>query len=169
MSSLNQVNIIGRLGQDPEVKYTGGGTAVCNLTVATSERWTDKNTGEKKEETEWHRLVVYGKLAEICGEYLRKGSLAFFSGSLKTRKWTDQQSIERYTTEIRVADMKMLGSRDAGGQGGGNQQGAQGGWGQPQQPKGQQQGGAPRTQQQRPQQGAGRNDPPMDFDDDIPF
>jgi single-strand DNA-binding protein len=164
MSSLNQVNIIGRLGNDPEVKYAGNGTAVCNLSVATSERWKDKNTGEQKEETEWHRLVVYGKLAEICGEYLRKGSLAFFSGSLKTRKWQDQAGVERYTTEIRVQDMKMLGGRDAGGQNGGQQQGGQ---------QRQQQQSAPRTQnqqpQQRQQQGAGRNDPPMDFDDDIPF
>lgn len=168
MSSLNQVNIIGRLGQDPEVKYTGNGTAVCNLSVATSERWKDKQTGEQKEETEWHSLVVYGKLAEICGEYLRKGSLAFFTGSLKTRKWQDQATgQDKYRTEIRVQDMRMLGNREAGGQGGGNQQGAQGGWGQPQQPKGPQQGGAPRTQQQRPQQQG--NQPPMDFDDDIPF
>lgn len=168
MSSLNQVNIIGRLGQDPEVKYTGSGTAVCNLSVATSERWKDKQTGEQKEETEWHSLVVYGKLAEICGEYLRKGSLAFFTGSLKTRKWQDQATgQDKYRTEIRVQDMRMLGNREAGGQGGGSQQGTQGGWGQPQQPKGPQQGGAPRTQQQRPQQPG--NQPPMDFDDDIPF
>lgn len=167
MSSLNQVNIIGRLGQDPEVKYTSSGTAVCNLSVATSERWKDKQTGEQKEETEWHSLVVYGKLAEICGEYLRKGSLAFFTGSLKTRKWQDQSTgQDKYRTEIRVQDMRMLGSRDAGGQG--NNQGSgqqQGGWGKPQQPQGGQQQRQP--QQQRPQQQG--NQPPTDFDDDIPF
>lgn len=162
MSSLNQVNIIGRLGADPEVKYMGNGTAVCNLTVATSERWTDKNTQEKKEETEWHRMVIYGRLAEIAGEYLRKGSLAFFEGSLKTRKWTDQAGVERYTTEIRVEKMKILSSNNAGqqqggGSGGQPRQGAQGG----QQPRQQNQ------PQQRPQQQG--NQPPMDFDDDVPF
>lgn len=160
MSSLNQVNIIGRLGQDPEIRYANNGTAVCNLTVATSEKWRDKQTQEQKEETEWHRVVVYGKLAEVCGEYLRKGSLAFFSGSLKTRKWQDTAGVERYTTEIRCQDMKMLGGNPANGGQGGNAGGQQQSRPQPQQ------------QQSRPQQQPQQNQAPQgtnNFDDDAPF
>lgn len=153
MSSLNQVNIIGRLGQDPEVRHMSNGTAVCNLTVATSERWKDKQTGEQKEETEWHRMVIYGRLAEVAGEYLRKGSLAFFEGSLKTRKWTDQAGVEKYTTEIRVEKMKILSTNNGGGQQGGGQQ-------QQQRPQQQQQ------QQRQPQQQGNQS---MQFDDDVPF
>lgn len=151
MSSLNQVNIIGRLGQDPEVKFMNNGTAVCNITVATSERWKDKQTGEQKEETEWHRMVIYGRLAEVAGEYLRKGSLAFFEGSLKTRKWQDQQGVDKYTTEIRVEKMKILSTNNGGQQQGGGQQ---------QRPQQQQ-------QQRQPQQQQGNQS--MNFDDDVPF
>ena len=124
MSALNKVQIIGNCGQDPEVRYMPNGNAVANLTLATSEKWKDKNTGEPKEETEWHRIVVFGKLAEIIGEYIRKGSKLYIEGKLKTRKWTDQQGQEKYTTEIVVdgfsGQMIMLDSK------GGNQsQGSQ--------------------------------------------
>lgn len=108
---VNKVIIIGNLGSDPEVKYTANNNAVANITVATSESWTDKNTNEKKTETEWHRVVFYGRLAEIAGEYLRKGSKVYLEGKLKTRKWTDQQGVERYTTEIIANEMQMLESK----------------------------------------------------------
>lgn len=114
MSSINKVIIIGRTGKDPEMRYTQGGDAICNLTVATSETWKDKATGEKKEATEWHRVSMFGKLAEIAGQYLKKGSLVYIEGSLRTRKWTDQNGQDRYTTEIRADAMKMLGSKPDG-------------------------------------------------------
>ena len=151
MSALNKVQIIGNVGQDPEVRYMPNGNAVANMTIATGEKWKDKNTGEQKEETEWHRVVVFGKLAEIIGEYVRKGSKLFIEGKLKTRKWTDQQGQEKYTTEIIVdgfsGQMIMLDGKPQGAQG--NQQ---------QQPKQQQQGvyNQPQQggygQQQAPQQ-----------------
>ena len=159
MSSLNQVNIIGRLGQDPEVKYLSSGSAVANLTVATSEQWNDKQTGEKKEATEWHKIVVYGKLAEICGEYLRKGSLAFFSGSLKTRKWQDQSGQDRYSTEINANEMKMLGGKPEQGNSQVAQRGQQGS---------QPQGGYSRPSQQANQQPA-QQQGGQSYDDDTPF
>lgn len=109
---LNQVQIIGRLGQDPESRFLPSGEAVCNFSLATTERWKDKATGEMKEATEWHRITTFGKLAEICGQYLKKGSLAFVQGKLVTRKYTDKDGIERYATEIRASEMKMLGGRD---------------------------------------------------------
>ena len=122
--SLNKVELIGNLGADPELRYLQNGGAVANLNIATSESWKDKTTGEKKEKTEWHRVVIFGKLAEIAGEYLRKGSKVFIEGSLQTRKWTDQQGVERYTTEINVGmngRMIMLSAanenRQAGGAG----------------------------------------------------
>ncbi|MDE5284795.1 MAG: single-stranded DNA-binding protein, partial [Candidatus Blochmannia sp. A2] len=99
---INKVILIGHLGQDPEVRYMPNGNAVVNMTLATSENWKDKNTGENKEKTEWHRIVLFGKLAEIAGEYLRKGSQVYIEGSLQTRKWQDQNGLERYTTEILV-------------------------------------------------------------------
>lgn len=113
---VNKVILIGHLGQDPEVRYMPNGNAVVNLTLATSENWKDKNTGENKEKTEWHRIVLFGKLAEIAGEYLRKGSQVYIEGSLQTRKWQDQNGLERYTTEIVVnigGTMQMLGSRNS--------------------------------------------------------
>jgi single-strand DNA-binding protein len=151
MSSLNQVQLIGRLGQDPEVKYLPNGDAVCNVSVATSEKWKDKASGEQKEKTEWHRVVIFGKLAEIAGEYLRKGALVFFQGKIETRQW-EKDGEKRYSTEIRANQMTMLGGKE--------------------------EGGAPR-QQAAPQQGAARNasapqptkNPPVkpDTGDDIPF
>ncbi|WIO43474.1 single-stranded DNA-binding protein SSB1 [Klebsiella electrica] len=168
---VNKVILVGNLGQDPEVRYMPSGGAVANITLATSESWRDKATGEMKEQTEWHRVVLFGKLAEVAGEYLRKGSQVYIEGQLRTRKWTDQSGQEKYTTEIVVnvgGTMQMLGGRQQGAPAGGGQ--AQGGWGQPQQPQGGNQfsGGAQsRPQQQAP--AAPSNEPPMDFDDDIPF
>ncbi|MFP2770045.1 single-stranded DNA-binding protein [Oceanisphaera sp. KMM 10153] len=201
---INKVILIGHLGQDPEVRYMPSGGAVANITLATSESWRDKQTGEQKERTEWHRVVFFGKLAEIAGEYLRKGSQVYVEGRLQTRKWQGQDGQDRYTTEIVVdvgGSMQMLGGRP---QGGGQQGGGQGGWGQQQggQPQGGQQQNAPQGgqgnwgQQGGQQQGAPQgqpqygqqnkpaagkpqsqpqnpapvyNEPPMDFDDDIPF
>jgi single-strand DNA-binding protein len=113
---VNKVILIGHLGQDPEVRYMPNGNAVVNMTLATSENWKDKNTGENKEKTEWHRIVLFGKLAEIAGEYLRKGSQVYIEGSLQTRKWQDQNGLERYTTEVIVnigGTMQMLGNRNS--------------------------------------------------------
>jgi len=170
---VNKVILVGNLGQDPEVRYMPSGGAVANITLATSESRRDKATGEMKEQTEWHRVVLFGKLAEVAGEYLRKGSQVYIEGQLRTRKWTDQSGQEKYTTEVVVnvgGTMQMLGGRQqgAGAPAGGGQQ--QGGWGQPQQPQGGNpcSGGAQaRPQQQAP--AAPSNEPPMDFDDDIPF
>ena len=115
MASVNKAIIIGNLGKDPEVRYTASGEALCNITVATSETWKDKATGEKKEATEWHRISFFGKLAEIAGQYLKKGSQVYVEGSIRTRKWTDKEGQERYTTEIRGDEMRMLGSRQGMG------------------------------------------------------
>jgi len=159
---VNKCIIMGRLGQDPEVRYSQGGTAFCNITVATSEEWKDKQTGEKKEKTEWHRIVFSGKLAEIAGEYLKKGSQVFVEGKLETRKFTDQSGQDKYTTEIVVDSfngvMQMIGSAPQ----------AQG---QPQQQRQQQNsyaqasGGMQRPQQQMQQPQGGY----QDFDEKIPF
>ena len=115
MASVNKAIIIGNLGKDPEVRYTASGEALCNITVATSETWKDKASGEKKEATEWHRISFFGKLAEIAGQYLKKGSQVYVEGSIRTRKWTDKEGQERYTTEIRGDEMRMLGSRQGMG------------------------------------------------------
>lgn len=160
--SLNKVEIIGNLGADPELRYLQNGGAVANLNIATSESWKDKTTGEKKEKTEWHRVVIFGKLAEIAGEYLRKGSKVFIEGSLQTRKWQDQAGVDRYTTEINVGmngRMIMLSAANDNSQGGGQQQ-------QRQQFSG---GGQQQRQATGQQQKPSGNEPPMDFDDDIPF
>lgn len=114
MSSVNKAIIIGHLGRDPETRYLPNGDAVTNIAVATSEQWKDKNTGEKKEQTEWHRVTFYRKLAEIAGQYLSKGSLVYLEGKLQTRKWTDKDGVERYTTEIVADSMQMLGPRQGG-------------------------------------------------------
>ena len=120
MASVNKVIIVGNLGRDPEMRTFPSGDQVANVTIATTDRWRDKNTGENKESTEWHRVVFNGRLAEIVGQYLRKGSQVYVEGSLRTRKWTDQATgQERYATEIRADSMQMLGSRQ--GMGGGNQ------------------------------------------------
>lgn len=154
---VNKCIILGNLGNDPEVKYTASGSAIASLTVATSESWNDKATGEKREEVEWHRVVLFGKLAEVAGEYLRKGSKVYIEGQLRTRKWTDQSGQEKYTTEIVVGMngvMQMIdGKQEA------NQQ-KQSGWGQPQKPNPQ--------QHSKPAQ-SGPSVPPTDFDDSIPF
>ena len=153
---VNKVIIVGNLGQDPEVRFMPNGSAVANFTVATSETWKDKQTGEQKEKTEWHRIVIYQRLAEIAGEYLKKGSKVYLEGRLQTRKWQNQQGADQYTTEIVANEMQMLDSR---GQGGGQQTGGFAGQGQsaPQQSggyatQGQPQGGFSNQGQQKPAQ-----------------
>lgn len=161
---VNKVILVGNLGQDPEVRYTPNGKAVTGLSLATSESWRDKQSGENRENTEWHRVVLFGKLAEVAGEYLRKGSQVYIEGQLRTRKWTDNSGTDRWTTEIVVGvngTMQMLGgsrSNSTNTSGNNAPSGQQSGWGQPQQPQLSQ--SAPRNPQ---------NEPPMDFDDDIPF
>jgi single-strand DNA-binding protein len=117
MASVNKVIIVGNLGRDPETRYATSGSAICNITVATSRQWKDKTSGEKKEETEWHRVVFYDRLAEIAGEYLKKGRPVYVEGRLKTRKWQDKEGVDRYTTEIVAEEMQLLGSREGGGGG----------------------------------------------------
>ena len=111
MASVNKVILVGNLGKDPEVRYMTNGDAVANVTIATSDSWKDKATGEKKESTEWHRVVFYRKLAEIVSQYLKKGSQVYIEGRIRTRKWQDKEGQERYTTEIEADEMRMLGSR----------------------------------------------------------
>ncbi|WP_085727988.1 single-stranded DNA-binding protein [Pseudomonas sp. R37(2017)] len=164
---VNKVILVGTCGQDPEVRYLPNGNAVTNLSLATSEQWTDKQTGQKVEKTEWHRVSMFGKVAEIAGEYLRKGSQVYIEGKLQTREW-EKDGIKRYTTEIVVdmqGTMQLLGGRPQGDQGQGNnyQQSA---------PRQQAQRPAPQQQPQRPapQQAAPQPAPDFDsFDDDIPF
>lgn len=115
MASVNKVIIVGNLGRDPEVRYMPSGDAITNITVATTERYKDRSSGEQKEITEWHRIVFFNRLAEVAGEYLKKGSSVYVEGRLTTRKWTDKDGIERYTTEIRADSMQMLGGRSSGG------------------------------------------------------
>ncbi len=153
MASVNKWIGIGNLGADPESRVTASGEAVCNISIACTETWRDKATGEKKEMTEWVRVGFFGKLAEIAGQYLRKGSQVYIEGSLRTRKWQDKNGQDRYTTEIRGDVMKMLGSRQDGDSAP-RQQSA------PQQP---------RTQQPKPQQSGGAQGGFGAFDDDIPF
>ncbi len=124
MASVNKVILIGNLGKDPEVRYAPSGAAICNVTIATSRQWKDKTSGERQEETEWHRVVFYDRLAEIAGEYLKKGKSVYIEGRLKTRKWTDKEGVDKYTTEIIAQEMTMLGSREGGGGGGGDEMGA---------------------------------------------
>jgi single-strand DNA-binding protein len=150
---VNKVILVGNLGNDPDMKYTASGAAIANITVATSESWNDKQTGEKVEKTEWHRVVFFRRLAEIVGEYLRKGSQVYIEGKLQTRKWQDQNGQDRYTTEIVANEMQMLGSR--GGEAGGGQQGGGGGF-----------RANPPQQQAAPAQPSRDND---FADDDIPF
>lgn len=114
MASVNKVILVGALGRDPETRYATSGDAICNFSMATSESWKDKASGEKKEKTEWHRISSFGKLAEICGEYLKKGSQVYVEGKLQTRKWQDKEGIDRYSTEIIVDRMQMLGGKPSG-------------------------------------------------------
>lgn len=115
MASLNKVQLIGNLGADPETRYLPNGDAVCNIRLATTESWKDKNSGEKKESTEWHRVVFFRKLAEIAGQYLKKGASVYIEGSIKTRKWQDKDGKDQYTTEIQADEMLMLGGKQSGG------------------------------------------------------
>ena len=174
MASVNKVILIGNLGKDPEVRYMPSGKAVANVTLATNEVWKDRNTGEKQERTEWHRVSFFSPLAEIVGQYLRKGSPVYVEGRLQTRKWQGQDGQDRYTTEIQGDVLQMLGGRNQGGDFGGNQ----GGWGNsapaPQQSYNQGNSGYGYDQTaSRPAQQAAKPaqaEPPMDnFDDDIPF
>ncbi|WP_028885093.1 single-stranded DNA-binding protein [Teredinibacter turnerae] len=161
---VNKVILVGNLGQDPETRYMPSGGAVTNISIATSESWRDKQTGQNQERTEWHRVAFFGRLAEIAGEYLRKGSKVYVEGSLRTRKWQDQQGQDRYSTEIVASEMQMLDARGAGeGQG----YGGGGGYDAPAPQQHQPQ--APR-QAPAPQQAPPSAPPSMDsFDDDIPF
>jgi single-strand DNA-binding protein len=158
MASVNKVILIGNLGRDPEVRYAPSGSAICNVTIATSRQWKDKTSGEKQEETEWHRVVFYDRLAEIAGEYLKKGRPVYVEGRLKTRKWTDKDGVEKYTTEIVADQMQLLGSREGMGEGD-----SRGG------------GGAPAARPSGASAGASRPAPQKsstsfdDMDDDIPF
>ena len=153
MASVNKVIIVGNLGKDPETRYAPSGDAVTNIVVATTETWKDKTSGEKREATEWHRVVFFGKLAEIAGQYLKKGSQVYLEGKLKTRKWQDKDGQDRYTTEINADEMKMLGSKGDGQQ---------------------QEGQRPQQTQQRPlantqRQPQGPAGGFSDFEDSIPF
>ena len=113
--SINKVILVGRLGRDPELKYTASGTAFCRFSMATDDSWTDKGSGERTERTEWHNIVVWDKLAEICNNYLTKGRLVYIEGSLQTREWDDKEGVKRKTTEVRARDMVMLGGSGGGG------------------------------------------------------
>ena len=149
MAGINKVIIVGFLGNDPEIRTMPNGEQVANITVATSESWTDKNTGERKEQTEWHRIVLYRRLAEIAGQYLHKGSQVYIEGRLKTRKWQDSNGQDRYTTEIQGDNLQMLGGRQDAAQN---------------QPPKQQ------DKQQKAQSKPQQSEPPVDaFDDNIPF
>ncbi|MES3012451.1 MAG: single-stranded DNA-binding protein [Pseudomonadota bacterium] len=172
MASVNKVILIGNLGRDPEVRYTPSGGAVCNVTLATTRSWKSKESGEKVEETEWHRIVFYDRLAEIAGEYLKKGRSIYVEGRLKTRKWTDKDGAEKYTTEVIAQEMSMLGSREGmggGAGGGGDEEGGGGGnyeRSAPQQrsaPAARPQASAPRAAQKPASTGFDN------MDDDIPF
>ncbi|MCO6414207.1 MAG: single-stranded DNA-binding protein [Thiogranum sp.] len=145
---INKVILVGNLGKDPEVRYMPSGNAVCNVTLATSDSWKDKQTGEQKDRTEWHNLVFYNRLAEIAGEYLKKGSQIYAEGRLQTRKWQDKSGNDRYTTEIIVSDMQMLGGRGGGGGGSADFGG---------------------SQESRSSSSAAPAGAPDEFDDDIPF
>jgi len=164
MASVNKVILVGNLGRDPETRYSTSGAAICNITVATSRQWKDKTTGEKREETEWHRVVFYDRLAEIAGEYLKKGRPVYVEGRLKTRKWQDKEGQDRYTTEIIAEEMQLLGSREGGGGGGGDVEFAASSAGAASpSPRAAASGGAAKSS------GGAKKTNPDDLDDDIPF
>jgi single-strand DNA-binding protein len=162
MASVNKVILIGNLGRDPEIRYAPSGSAICNVTIATSRNWKDKNSGEKMEETEWHRVVFFDRLAEVAGEYLKKGRPVYVEGRLKTRKWTDKDGAEKYTTEIMAETMQLLGSREGTGGGddtGGHSRAA---------PSGGDRG--ERSERPAPSKPAPKSSTGFDdMDDDIPF
>jgi single-strand DNA-binding protein len=174
MASVNKVILVGNLGRDPEVRYSPEGGAICNLSVATTSQWKDKASGERREETEWHRVVMYNRLAEIAGEYLKKGRSVYIEGRLKTRKWQDKDTgADRYSTEVVADQMQMLGGRE-GGEGGGYSSGGGGGYEDaPQQraPRQQAQRPAPQKPAAQPAGGGGGGGAAnlTDMDDDIPF
>ena len=149
---VNKVIIVGNIGQDPETKFTGGGAAITNISVATSESWKDKQTGQSQERTEWHRIVFFNRLAEIAGEYLKKGSKVYIEGALRTRKWQDQSGQDRYTTEVVASEMQMLDSRNEGDSSGGGHNNAPRQQAAPQQAPQNQQGGYQQNHQQGYQQ-----------------
>jgi single-strand DNA-binding protein len=158
MASVNKVIIVGNLGRDPETRYMPSGDAITNIAVATTDKWKDKATGEQKEATEWHRISFFGKLAEIAGQYLKKGSQVYIEGKLRTRKYTDKDGVEKYSTEIVADSMQMLGSRQ--GMGGGSAPMDEGSYG----------GGAPRVPAQTPARAPARQASNINIeDDDIPF
>ncbi|WP_341667386.1 single-stranded DNA-binding protein [Alcaligenes sp. SDU_A2] len=166
MASVNKVILIGNLGRDPEVRYSAEGSAICNISIATTSQWKDRNSGERREETEWHRVVFYNRLAEIAGEYLKKGRSVYVEGRLRTRKWTGQDGQERFTTEVIAEQMQMLGGRDGGGES----------YGSAPQPE-QRQSHCQQRNNYADTEGRGQQrqaPPPMtdnlaDMDDDIPF
>ncbi len=153
MASINKVILIGNLGKDPEIRYMPSGEAVANITLATTDSWKDKTSGEKKEATEWHRVVFFGRLAEIAGQYLKKGRQVYVEGALRTRKWQDKEGQERYTTEIVANEMKMLGSREGAGEA----------------PPRESSGAAPARGGQAAKPAAPAGGGFNDFEDDIPF
>ncbi|GAA5234538.1 single-stranded DNA-binding protein [Verticiella sediminum] len=180
MASVNKVILVGNLGRDPEVRYSPDGAAICNVSIATTSTWKDKNSGERREETEWHRVVFYNRLAEIAGEYLKKGRSVYVEGRLKTRKWQDKETgADRYSTEIVADQMQMLGGRESGGGeggfggegggygGGGSGGSGGGGGGRPAQPRAQRPA-APASQPAAKPAGGGMGNF-ADMDDDIPF
>ncbi|MSR15263.1 MAG: single-stranded DNA-binding protein [Gammaproteobacteria bacterium] len=154
---LNKVMLIGNLGADPEIRYTAGGAAIANLRLATAESWRDKESGEQQERTEWHRVVFFGRLAEIAGEYLKKGSQIYVEGRIQTRKWQNKEGQDQYSTEIIANEMQMLGGRGSAGGGGGSGGGASSG------------GNYEPTSREAPARARDNDAPAPDFDDDIPF
>ncbi|ALG68619.1 single-stranded DNA-binding protein [Beggiatoa leptomitoformis] len=170
MSSVNKVILVGRLGNDPEIRYSAAGSAMANISIATSEQWKDKQSGQKQERTEWHRVVFFDRLAEIVGEYLRKGSLIYVEGRLQTRKWQDKDGTDRYTTEIIAKEMNMLGGRSDSSSADYAQNTSN--YAPPPAPV--TESAAPPTATRTTPAPANRppvvsSPPPSDFDDDIPF
>jgi len=163
MASINKVILIGNLGRDPEVRYTPNGSAVCNVSVATTRNWKNKDSGERMEETEWHRVVFFDRLAEIAGEYLKKGRSVYVEGRLRTRKWQDKDGKDQYTTEVMATEMQMLGSREGMGGGSADEEGGGGGYQQRPAP-------ASRPAGQASKPAASKSATGFDnMDDDIPF
>lgn len=158
MASINKVILIGNLGRDPEVRYAPSGSAICNITLATSRNWKNKDTGERQEDTEWHRVVFFDRLAEIAGEYLKKGRPVYVEGHLKTRKWTDKEGVEKYTTEVIADQMQLLGGRE--GMGGGDD-----GGGREERPQRSAPASRPAASKPASKSSTGFDD----MDDDIPF
>jgi len=174
MASVNKVILIGNLGRDPEVRYTPNGSAVCNVSIATTRNWKAKDSGERQEETEWHRVVFFDRMAEIAGEYLKKGRPVYVEGRLRTRKWTDKDGIEKYTTEIYAEQMQLLGGREEGGMGGGGGRASSGpaddGYGDDSAPAPRRAAPPPRAPAPAPRAPAPKSSTGFDdMDDDIPF